>query len=102
MRRSTGRTSRRSPRPRLPLTDPRAYGGAMARDAIEILISQAETRTPALVPIRHGRMMRSPFAFFRGAAAVMAADLAATEVSGVRVQLCGDAHLANFGVFAAP
>jgi uncharacterized protein (DUF2252 family) len=72
------------------------------RDPIEILISQAETRTPALVPIRHGRMMRSPFAFYRGAAAVMAADLAGTEVSGVRAQLCGDAHLANFGVFAAP
>jgi uncharacterized protein (DUF2252 family) len=74
----------------------------MARDPVEILIRQAETRTPALVPIRHGRMMRSPFAFFRGAAAVMAADLAGTEVSGVSAQLCGDAHLANFGVFAAP
>jgi uncharacterized protein (DUF2252 family) len=74
----------------------------MARDPIEILIDQAQTRTPALVPIRHGRMMRSPFAFYRGAAAVMAADLAGTEVSGVRAQLCGDAHLANFGVFAAP
>jgi uncharacterized protein (DUF2252 family) len=74
----------------------------MARDPIEILIGQAQTRTAALVPIRHGRMMRSPFAFFRGAAAIMAADLAGTEVSGVRAQLCGDAHLANFGVFAAP
>ena len=74
----------------------------MARDPIEILIGQAQTRTAALVPIRHGRMMRSPFAFFRGGAAIMAADLAGTEVSGVRAQLCGDAHLANFGVFAAP
>jgi uncharacterized protein (DUF2252 family) len=74
----------------------------MARDPIEILIRQAQTRTPALVPIRHGRMARSPFAFFRGAAAVMAADLSGTEVSGVRAQLCGDAHLANFGIFAAP
>ena len=74
----------------------------MARDPIEILLRQAQTREPALVPIRHGRMMRSPFAFFRGAAAVMAADLAGTEVSGVRAQLCGDAHLVNFGIFAAP
>ena len=71
-------------------------------DPVEILMLQARTRTPALVPIRYGRMLRSPFAFFRGAAAIMAADLAGTEVSGTRVQLCGDAHLANFGVFAAP
>jgi uncharacterized protein (DUF2252 family) len=72
------------------------------RDPIEILIRQAQTRTPALVPIRYGRMVRSPFAFFRGGAAIMAADLAGTEVSGIRAQLCGDAHLVNFGVFAAP
>jgi uncharacterized protein (DUF2252 family) len=71
-------------------------------DPIEILMLQARTRTPELVPIRYGRMLRSPFAFFRGAAAIMAADLAGTAVSGTRVQLCGDAHLANFGVFAAP
>jgi len=55
-----------------------------------------------LVPIRHGRMLDSPFAFFRGAALVMASDLATTAVSGVNVQLCGDAHLSNFGVFASP
>jgi uncharacterized protein (DUF2252 family) len=71
-------------------------------DPIEILMRQARTRTPALVPIRYGRMVRSPFAFFRGAAAIMAADLAGTPVSGPRAQLSGDAHLANFGVFAAP
>jgi uncharacterized protein (DUF2252 family) len=71
-------------------------------DPIEILERQAQTRTAALVPIRYGRMVRSPFAFFRGAAAIMAADLAGTSVSGTQVQLCGDAHLANFGVFAAP
>jgi uncharacterized protein (DUF2252 family) len=71
-------------------------------DPVEILIRQARTRTPALVPIRYGRMLRSPFAFFRGAAAIMAADLAHTPVSGPRAQLSGDAHLANFGVFAAP
>jgi uncharacterized protein (DUF2252 family) len=71
-------------------------------DPVEILVLQARTRTPELVPIRYGRMLRSPFAFFRGAAAIMAADLAGTTVSGTRVQLCGDAHLANFGMFAAP
>jgi uncharacterized protein (DUF2252 family) len=71
-------------------------------DPVEILMRQARTRTPELVPIRYGRMVRSPFAFFRGAAAIMAADLAGTPVSGTRVQLCGDAHLANFGGFAAP
>jgi uncharacterized protein (DUF2252 family) len=57
---------------------------------------------PQLVPIRYGRMLRSPFAFFRGSAAIMAADLARTPTTGFRVQLCGDAHLSNFGGFAAP
>jgi uncharacterized protein (DUF2252 family) len=69
---------------------------------VEVLTRQDQTRTPALVPIRHERMLTSPFAFFRGAAAVMAADLADTPVTGLRVQLCGDAHLLNFGGFAAP
>ena len=59
-------------------------------------------RVPELVPIRHGRMLVSPFTFYRGAALPMAADLAATPVSGLRVQLCGDAHLSNFGAFASP
>jgi uncharacterized protein (DUF2252 family) len=72
------------------------------RDPVEILVQQARNRTPELVPIRHGRMLRSPFAFFRGAAAIMAADLADTPVSGPRAQLSGDAHLANYGMFAAP
>ena len=71
-------------------------------DPVEILEEQARTRVPELVPLRHGRMAASPFAFYRGAAAVMAADLADTPTSGLRVQACGDAHLANFGVFAAP
>jgi hypothetical protein len=71
-------------------------------DPVAILERQAETRVPDLVPIRYGRMAASPFAFFRGAAAVMAADLAKTPVSGLRVQTCGDAHLSNFGAFAAP
>jgi uncharacterized protein (DUF2252 family) len=71
-------------------------------DPIALLEAQAATRVPELVPIRHGRMAASPFAFFRGAAAVMAADLAPTPVSGLRVQACGDAHLSNFGGFASP
>ena len=60
------------------------------------------TRVPELVPIRHGRMLVSPFTYFRGAALPMASDLAATPDSGVRVQLCGDAHLSNFGIFGSP
>src|SRR6478735_3610216 len=70
-------------------------------DPVAILERQAASRVPELVPIRYGRMSASPFAFFRGAAAVMAADLATTPVSGLRVQACGDAHLSNFGAFAA-
>lgn len=71
-------------------------------DPVAILERQAASRVPELVPIRHGRMAASPFAFFRGAAAVMAADLATTPLSGLRAQACGDAHLANFGAFGAP
>ncbi len=63
------------------------------RDPVAILEGQAPQRVPELVPIRYGRMLESPFAFYRGAAAVMAADLAATPTTGIRVQLCGDAHL---------
>ena len=71
-------------------------------DPIALLEEQASTRVPELVPIRYGRMLTSPFAFYRGAAYIMAADLSHTPRSGLRVQLCGDAHLSNFGVFAAP
>jgi uncharacterized protein (DUF2252 family) len=71
-------------------------------DPVDVLVEQAATRVPELVPIRYGRMLVSPFAFFRGAAAVMAADLAPTPTSGLTVQLCGDAHISNFGGFAAP
>jgi uncharacterized protein (DUF2252 family) len=71
------------------------------QDPIEIIEHQARTRVPALVPIRHARMAASPFAFFRGAAAVMAADLATTPTSGLTVQVCGDAHASNFGLFAS-
>jgi len=71
-------------------------------DPVEVLVQQAVSRVPELVPVRHGRMLVSPFAFFRGAAAVMAGDLADTPDSGLEVQLCGDAHLVNFGLFASP
>jgi len=71
-------------------------------DPLDILALQATTRVPDLVPIRYGRMAASPFAFFRGAAAVMAADLALEVHSHLDVQLCGDAHLVNFGGFATP
>jgi uncharacterized protein (DUF2252 family) len=72
------------------------------RDPVELLVEQGATRVPELVPIRYGRMLVSPFAFFRGAAALMAADLSTTATTGLTVQLCGDAHIANFGGFAAP
>jgi uncharacterized protein (DUF2252 family) len=71
-------------------------------DPIALLEEQAASRVPELVPIRYGRMAASPFAFFRGAANVMASDLADMPTSGITVQLCGDAHLSNFGGFAAP
>jgi uncharacterized protein (DUF2252 family) len=71
-------------------------------DPIAILEEQDTTRVPELVPIRYGRMLVSPFAFFRGAGAIMAADLADGPRTGLQAQLCGDAHLSNFGIFAAP
>ena len=71
-------------------------------DPVALLGEQDKTREPDLVPVRHGRMMVSPFTFYRGAATVMAADLAGTPVAGLKVQLCGDAHLSNFGLFASP
>jgi uncharacterized protein (DUF2252 family) len=71
-------------------------------DPIDLLERQAATRVPELVPIRYGRMLVSPFAFYRGAAMIMANDLAGTPRSGLSAQCCGDAHLSNFGVFATP
>ena len=71
-------------------------------DPIELLEEQAESRIADLVPIRYGRMLASPFAFYRGAAVIMASDLSTTPQSGIHAQLCGDAHLANFGGFASP
>ena len=70
-------------------------------DPVAVLEAQAASRVQELVPIRYGRMLVSPFTFYRGAAAVMAADLAATPDSGIVVQACGDAHISNFGGFAA-
>jgi uncharacterized protein (DUF2252 family) len=72
------------------------------RDPVGILEEQATSRVPELVPVRYGRMLVSPFTFYRGAAAIMAYDLAATTNAHLDVQLCGDAHLANFGVYASP
>ena len=69
---------------------------------VELLEEQAQTRVPELVPIRYGRMLVSPFTFYRGAAYLMASDLAGMPRTGLHTQLCGDAHLSNFGVFAAP
>jgi uncharacterized protein (DUF2252 family) len=71
-------------------------------DPIRILQASNEGRIPSLIPVRFGRMAQSPFAFYRGAAAIMAADLSMTAASGIQVQLCGDAHLTNFGAFATP
>jgi len=71
-------------------------------DPIDLLEQQATTRVPELVPVRHGRMMVSSFTYYRGAALPMASDLAATPVSGLAVQACGDAHLSNFGFFGSP
>ena len=71
-------------------------------DPVELLEEQASSRVPELVPIRYGRMLVSPFTFYRGAAYLMASDLADGPRSGLHVQLCGDAHLSNFGVYAAP
>jgi hypothetical protein len=71
-------------------------------EPLELLIESSQGRIPQLIPIRYGRMMQTPFAFYRGAALNMAADLAVTPCTGLRVQVCGDAHLLNFGAYATP
>src|SRR5271166_3876034 len=71
-------------------------------DPIDILRAADVTRQPDLVPLRYGRMLQSPFTFYRGSAGVMAADLAPSSATGIRVQACGDAHMMNFGAFATP
>ena len=85
-----------------PLESHAEFAPARGRDPVGLLLGQAKSRVPELVPVRHGRMLVSAFTFYRGAALPMAADLAGTPASGLRVQLCGDAHLANFGAFASP
>ncbi len=90
-------------RKRAPRSAHGAWGPAADRpDPVDLLERQAASRVGRLVPLRYGRMLASPFAFYRGAAAVMAADLAGTPASGFETQLCGDAHLSNFGGFASP
>jgi uncharacterized protein (DUF2252 family) len=87
-------------------TPPSSHAGwepAVGRpDPVALLEEQNTTREPDLVPVRHGRMMVSPFTFYRGAAKIMAADLKDTPTAGLSAQLCGDAHLSNFGAFASP
>ncbi|HVH94851.1 MAG TPA: DUF2252 domain-containing protein, partial [Nocardioidaceae bacterium] len=86
-------------------TDPGEYGPWRERgrpDPVALLEAQNATRDPDLVPVRHGRMIASPFTFYRGTATVMASDLATTPTAGVQVQLCGDAHLSNFGAYGSP
>ena len=88
---------------RAPLSSHSTWSPAADRpDPVALLGEQDKTREQDLVPVRHGRMMVSPFTFYRGAATVMAADLGGTPVAGLEVQLCGDAHLSNFGLFASP
>ena len=97
------RTSGKAARQRSPLMGHAGWAPASERpDPVALLESQNLTREPDLVPVRHGRMMVSPFTFYRGAAKLMAADLKGTSTAGLRVQLCGDAHLSNFGGFASP
>jgi uncharacterized protein (DUF2252 family) len=85
-----------------PLESHQDFSAPASRDPVGLLLGQAESRVPELVPVRHGRMLVSPFSYYRGAALPMAADLAGTRSSGLRAQLCGDAHLSNFGAFASP
>jgi uncharacterized protein (DUF2252 family) len=90
-------------RSRTPLASHTGWAAATARpDPVGLLEEQDADREPDLVPVRHGRMVVSPFTFYRGAAKIMAADLDGTPVAGLHVQLCGDAHLSNFGLFASP
>src|SRR4051812_37149702 len=98
------RTARgKAARAEVPRSSHTTFEPSSARvDPIELLERQATTRVPELVPIRYGRMLVSPFTFYRGAAAIMAQDLAAAPRTGLTVQCCGDAHLSNFGAFASP
>ena len=98
-RRAIGRAARA----RLPRKDAGDWNSdGRGHDALRTVLAQNAVRAPDLVPIRHGRMAASPWTYFRGAAAVMAADLASRPDSGLTVQLCGDAHVLNFGLWATP
>jgi uncharacterized protein (DUF2252 family) len=88
--------------PRSAHRDASALQGSSGREPLGILSAQNDTRLPQLVPLRMERMLASPFAFYRGTAAIMAADLATGAVTGIDVVSCGDAHLSNFGLFASP
>ena len=92
----------RAAREECPRSSQAGFELAPDRDPVAILEAQAHSRVPELVPVRYGRMLVSPFTFYRGAAAVMAHDLAATPRAGLRAQLCGDAHLSNVGGYASP
>src|SRR6201985_1410799 len=93
----------RTARDRTPPSSHAGWRPATGRPApVALLGQQTRTREPDLVPVRHGRMMVSPFTFYRGAAKIMAVDLKDTPAAGLRAQLCGDAHLSNFGMFASP
>ena len=93
-----GRAARKS----VPLASLAALHAAADENPVTLLEQQGVGRVPELVPVRYGRMLVSPFTFYRGAALLMAADLARVPRSGLNVQLCGDAHLSNFGLFASP
>jgi uncharacterized protein (DUF2252 family) len=94
--------SGKAARATVPLEAHAEFEPQKSRDPVGLLLGQAKTRVPDLVPIRHGRMLVSPFTFYRGAALVMAADLHSTPTTDLRTQLCGDAHLSNFGAYASP
>src|SRR3954466_287659 len=94
--------SGRAARAKCPRSSHAGFELTTGRDPVAILEAQASSRVPELVPVRYGRMLVSPFTFYRGAAALMAHDLASTPRAGLRAQLCGDAHLSNVGGYASP
>ena len=79
-----------------------SFGLRQVGDFVQLLTESSKGRIPELLPLRYGRMLQSPFTFYRGSALSMAADLAVTPSTGLRVQACGDAHLCNFGIYATP
>jgi uncharacterized protein (DUF2252 family) len=100
--RSARRAAGKAARTRAPLESHAEVVTGGRADPVDLLEGQAASRVPELVPIRYGRMLASPFAFYRGGALIMASDLSRTPDSGLQVQLCGDAHLSNFGFYASP